>query len=58
MAYSKTFIGLIVTYLVTTGLLNEADALSVVNAVMVLIPVVFAAYGRWKAGGVSWWGKK
>jgi hypothetical protein len=58
MNYSKTFIGIIAAALVTFGLLSEAEALTLSNALMVLVPLLFALYGRWKAGNVTWIGVK
>ena len=58
MNYSKPFVGIIAAYLTSIGLLNEAEALTFINSVVLLIPVLYAIYGRIMAGGVDWFGRK
>ena len=58
MKISKTYIGATATLVTAFGILNEADALSLVNAVAVIITTVFTLYGRYKAGGVNALGLK
>lgn len=51
--YSKTYTGAIATLLVALFSLSEAEALSLVNALIVVSTTLFTLYGRYRAGGVS-----
>ena len=53
MPYSLTYVAIaVLTYL------GVDDAETVVNAVVVIVVALVGLYGRYRASGVTWWGKK
>ena len=56
--YSFTYASAIASLIVMTGLLEMEDALSLVNAVFIAIPILGVIIGRYQAGGINFWGKK
>lgn len=61
MNYSQTYIGLIVILAGVLGigdLLPEDKVAEIVNIVIEIIGIVVAAIGRYKAGGIKWFGAK
>lgn len=57
-AVSKTYTGALATLLASVSLLNEAEALNLVNGALVVVTTLFTLYGRHKAGGVDWTGMR
>lgn len=57
-SYSLTYTGAIAMLLASMTFLTEAEAVTVVNAVVVLIGFVATVYGRYRAGGVNALGVK
>ena len=47
--FSFTYASAIASFIVMTGILEMEDALSLVNAIAVLIPLIGVLYGRWQA---------
>jgi len=58
MNYSLTYLGALATMIASLGLMSEADALSFLNALLVVTTTLITLYGRWRKGDVSLWGAK
>jgi len=57
--FSFTYASAIASFIVMTGILEMEDALSLVNAIAVLIPLIGVLYGRWQASSdITWTGLK
>ena len=57
-SYSLTYAGAIAMFLASISFLSEAEALTLVNAVVIIIGFLATAYGRYRKGGVSALGVK
>lgn len=53
---SKTYIGAIATLVAALGILTEAEAVNVLNAIILLATTGVTLYGRYKAGGITVFG--
>lgn len=51
--YSLTYTGAIAMLIASFTFLTEAEALNLVNAVVVLVGFAATIYGRYRAGGVK-----
>lgn len=61
MPFSQTYVAVIVTLLVSVSSilgidLEEGSATEFVSALLIVLSGLWALYGRWKAGGLKWWG--
>lgn len=55
---SKTYIAAIASLLASVFMLEQAQALELTNAVVLVVTFVFTLYGRYQAGGVNVFGLK
>lgn len=55
---SKTYIAAAATLIASFSFLNEAEALTFVNALVLVVTTIATFYGRYKAGGVNALGMK
>lgn len=51
--YSLTYAGALAGLLASATFLSEADALNLVNAVILLVTFAATCYGRYRAGGLK-----
>lgn len=56
--YSLTYAGAIASAIAAFTILTEAEALTFVNAVIVVVTTLVTLYGRWRKGDVTLFGLK
>ena len=57
-SYSLTYAASIATLLASVTILEQAEALSLINALIVVITTVATLFGRYRGGDVTLVGKK
>jgi len=58
MNYSKTYIAAIATLLASLTFLSDAEALNLINAIILIATTLGTLYGRYQAGNVDILGRK
>jgi len=58
MNYSLTYTGAIASLIAFIGIMEQAEALTFVNAVFVVVTTLITLYGRWRKGDVTVLGLK
>ena len=58
MNYSLTYTGAIASLIASIGIMEQAEALTFVNAVFVVVTTLITLYGRWRKGDVTVLGLK
>jgi hypothetical protein len=63
MTYSKAYAGALIAIISSiipfTGLdVRSEDVTGTVTSVLTIIGIIISVYGRYKAGGVTWYGAK
>ena len=58
MNYSLTYAASIATFVASFTFLSQAEALNLINAIILIGGFIMTAYGRYRAGGVDALGRK